>query len=365
MSNHLHHSPGWRWALRLLAALFVASLATSVAHADPDAPPVANPSFECAQGYSPQPGIPGRVPSGWTATLLTGRPEINSARIKFTGQCGDGGFVERIEGLDSLTFLAEDIETPPLPGKPFDAAVWQRVPVTPGVEYSLSAWLLSLCGGSAMPNDCPNGYYIAKLLGIDPTGGIDPQAADVVWIEDRRNFTESGWANLRLAVAAQSDHLTLFVRIHSPFRWHGAHAFADAISLVRAPAAWFSGLPASAPGSAVTVRWTGSQSPDIAAIPGGTYQLLFDVQTRQAGQSDWSDWQVDRPAGQAIYVADACLGAHVVQFRLRARAEQPPGSGGAWPNHRYPGVWSAPASVTFPDSGACQPAAFLPAVSVR
>ena len=335
--------------------------------AAPDLPPpsIANASFECAQGYGAQPGIVGQVPNGWTAGLLGGRPELNSTRLKFTGECGDDGFVERLEGLDSLVFLSEDIETPPLPGKPFDAAVYQRIAVTPGVAYSLSGWLVSLCGGSAIPNDCPAGVYIAKLLGIDPTGGTDPTSANVVWVEDRRNFTESRWANLRLAATAQSDHLTLFVRVRSPFQWHGAHAFADAIKLVRAPLAWFVDLPGSVPGSAVTIRWNGSQSPDIVAIPGGTYQMQFDVQVRKAGQQTWIDWQTDQPAGQAAFVVDPCLGPQTFQFRVRARSEQPPGSGGAWPNHRFPGDWSSPSSVAFLGEVACQPAAFLPLVVHR
>lgn len=347
--------------------MLVFLLFASPAGAAPDLPPpsVANASFECAQGYGAQPGIVGLVPNGWTATLLSGRPELNSTRLKFTGQCGDDGFVERLEGLDSLAFLAEDIETPPLPGKPFDAAVYQRVAVTPGTAYSLSGWLVSLCGGSAIPNDCPAGYYIAKLLGVDPTGGVNPASANVIWVEDRRNFTESRWANLRLAASAQSDHMTLFVRVRSPFQWHGAHAFADAISLVRAPLAGFVDLPASVPGSVVTIRWNGSQSPDIAAIPGGTYQLQFDVQVRKAGQETWIDWQTGRPAGQATYAVDPCLGPQTMQFRLRARSEQPPGSGGAWPNHRFPGDWSAPSSVEFQSAVTCQPAVFLPLVVRR
>ena len=119
--------------------------------------------------------------------------------------------------------------------------------------------------------------------------------------------------------------MTVFARIDSPYRWHGAHAFVDAVSLVRAPTAWFVDLPASVPGSAVTVGWEGSRGPDIAAIPGGTYQLSFDVQYRPAGAGQWIDWQTGRPAGQATFVSGACLGQHTVEFRLRARAEQPPG----------------------------------------
>lgn len=353
-------------SITLLIATASARAAPSAAPAPdagtPEAPVLTNASFECTWGYSPRPGINGLVPNGWAPRLLNGRPELNSARFRFTGECGTDGFVERIEGLDSLVFLAEDIETPPLPGKPFDAVVYQRTTVTPGVAYSLSSWMVSLCGGSAIPNDCPQGFYIAKMLGIDPTGGVDPLAASVLWSEDRRNFTESRWANLRLAATAQGSTLTVFARIRSPFRWHGAHAYVDAFSLLRAPTAHFVNLPGTVEGTQVTVRWAGSLGPDIVAIPGGTYQLLFDVQTRRAGQAVWNDWQVGRPAGQAVFSVNACLGTQTYEFRLRARAEQPEGSGGAWPNHRYPGVWSQPVSVTFVNPATCVPRAFLPAV---
>ena len=328
-------------------------------------PALVNLGFECAEGYSPRPGITGIVPNGWTAVVLDGQPELHSARVKFTGSCSSTGFAERIEGQDSMVMLAEDIETPPLPGKPFDAVVYQQTAVTPGVTYSLSAWMVSLCGGSAIPNDCPPGYYMAKMLGIDPTGGTNPLAPSVVWVEDRRNFTESRWANLYSAATAQSSTLTLFGRIRSPFRWHGAHAFVDAFSLVQAPTAQFANLPSSVLGSQVTVRWQGSLGPDIPAIPGGTHQLLFDVQHRSAGQATWQDWQAGAPAGQATLSVDGCLGTQTIELRLRVRAEQPPGGPGAWPNHRYPGVWSQPASVTFVSPAVCTPGAYLPLVSVR
>ena len=140
-------------------------------------------------------------------------------------------------------FRAQDLETPPEPGKPFDAAVHQQVAVTPGTAYSLSGWMVSLCGGSATPSSCPADYYMEKLLGIDPTGGTDPLGPNVIWVGDRRNFTESRWLNLRLAATAQTDRLTVFGRIRSPFQWHGNHAFVDTFSLVRAPTAYFVGLP--------------------------------------------------------------------------------------------------------------------------
>jgi hypothetical protein len=352
-------------ALSLLTAprVYGEEPAPSARQVATSAPGLGNPGFECAEGYGLQPGIPGQVPSGWTAVLLAGRPTLNSTRVEFTGSCDGEGFVERLEGEDSLVLLSEDIETPPEPGKPFDATVYQRVAVTPGTAYSLSSWMVSLCGGSAMPNDCPAGYFMAKMAGIDPAGGTDPLAAGVVWVEDLRNFTESRWANLRLGTTAQGSMVTVFARIRSPYRWHGAHAFMDAISLVRAPMAQLVNLPATVDGNQVKVRWTGQLSPDILAIPGGTYQLLFDVQVRRSGQVAWSDWQVGRPAGEAQFMAEACTGPGLAyEFRVRARAEQPAGSNGAWPNHRYPGDWSAAQTVSFHGSISCTLRTVLPLI---
>lgn len=341
---------------RLGSATPFVRAAMAVPEGDPGTPVLVNGAFECWLGFPKQEGIDGQVPYGWTAVLLDGYPRMNSTNFEFAHDCGDYGF-EKIEGLDSMVFLARDIETPPEPGKPFDAALYQQVAVTPGAAYSLSGWMLSLCGGSATPNDCPQGAYMSKMLGIDPTGGTNPLASTVIWVEDRRNFTQSRWVNLRMGATAQAATLTVFARIRSPFQWHGNHAFVDAYSLVRAPTAHFVGLPAMVQGNRATVRWDGVQSPDIDAIPGGTYQLLFDIQYRRVGVAAWSEWQTGQPAGEAVFTASCLAGKY--EFRLRARSEQPAGSGGAWPNQRSPGDWSAPAGVEFV-MGPCLPSAYLP-----
>ncbi len=118
---------------------------------DPGAPALINPGFECDDGYHPQAGIRGLIPNGWTAQLLAGDPDLVSARMRFYYVCDHNpdDFVDRLEGWDDFIFAAQDIETPPEPGKPFDALIYQQVAVTPGVAYSLSGWMVSLCGGSA------------------------------------------------------------------------------------------------------------------------------------------------------------------------------------------------------------------------
>jgi hypothetical protein len=143
------------------------------------------------------------VPNGWTALLLHGNPSLNSARMEFYQECNRSDVVSRLNGYDSYIYAAQDIETPPEPGKPFDALIYQQVPVTPGVAYSLSGWMVSFCGGTTTPSDCPPGYYLTKMIGLDPTGAINPLAGSATWVDDSRTHVETGWLNLGLAARAQ------------------------------------------------------------------------------------------------------------------------------------------------------------------
>lgn len=297
---------------------------------------------------------PNRIPNGWEITYIDKTPVIDSARIYFAGSCDGSAHVERISGEDSVLMQARDIEWTGAPGKPFDASLYQQVDVVSGTAYSISGWFLTLCGGSNTKprNDCPDGYYMAKLLGIDPTGGIDPQAATVQWVENRRNFVEPdgvtriGWQNLRLGVTAQAPRITVFARINSPFQWHGNHSFIDALSLVQAPTATLTATPPLTGSTAITLTWDGSLGPDIPLIPSSTHVLLFDVQYWHDANQRWRDVVSDAGAGNFIFRA-ACPGS-VYRFRVQPRAEQPEGSQGASPNQRYPGVWSAPLDIYVP-----------------
>lgn len=321
----------------------------------PAAPVLVNPDFECSTGYYTQTNAIGKeilVPDGWQLTILNGAPKVYSARIQFTKSCDGSGHVEKINLEDSLVVSAQDLETPPAPGKPFDVAISQQVSATVGGAYSLSGWFLSLCGGSAVPTDCPEDVYMAKLLGIDPTGGTDPTATSVIWTENRHNFVEEGkrvgWQQMSVSAMAQAPTITVFARINSPFRWHGNHAFIDALSLVRAPLATLL-APAVVTGTqAFTLTWVGLQSEDIAAIAGGTYTLSYDIQFRHQGVENWSDLLMDRKSAASAVVTVNCTDT-AYEFRIRARAEQPPAPapGGAWPNHRYDGIWSEPYLVQF------------------
>ena len=326
----------------------------------PLAPVLTNPDMECDDGYYEVTGPdrkPNRIPDGWQQVLNLGHPRMNSARLQFAKSCeAEGVHIEKINGRDSFTVLAWEIETPPEPGKPFDVTIYQQTPVEAGGDYSVSGWFLTLCGGSAVPNDCPDGIYMAKMLGLDPTGGIDPYANTVVWTENRNNFVDEnderiGWSNLYTAATAEAGTMTVFARIDSPFQWHGNHGFIDAISLIRSPVAEFVDLPAEVSGDRLDLAWDGQQSPDVEAIAGGNYDLLFDIDVRHEDETTWRSLVSDTGSPGSIPFRAGCLDSSY-QFRIRARAEQPDDEEGAWPNQRYPGPWSNPQTVLFKSEGA-------------
>jgi hypothetical protein len=291
-------------------------------------------------------------------------PILSSTRIWFEGPKGscytNNKNPERISGRDSVYVRSLDIETPPEPGKPFDVAIYQQVPANPGTAYSFSGWQLTLCGGSTMPNDCPDGYYMAKLLGIDPTGGTDMNSPNVVWSENRNNFVGEdggriGWSNVRTSATAQSGVITVFARINSPFRWHGNHGFIDALALVESPVSSLQAVTATLSSSSnlsVTLTWNGALGADIPTI-GGSYELLYDVQYWHRANGEWRDLQAGYAGAGSMNFTTRCTGEAYL-FRARARAEQPQGTG-VWPNQRFPGVWSEPISVPVPGSGITAP----------
>ena len=277
---------------RLCAPLFIACCLIFVGHTafareaapgDDPAPVanhLANGEFECGDGGYYE-GISGDndpmlIPNHWILVSKMVTPFLYSNNMIHSNKvCIENYGGEKIGGNDSLAMYSLDLEWSDAPGKAFDASVYQQLPVVSGTAYSLSGWMLSLCGGSIpMPrNDCPPDKYIAKLLGIDPLGGADPDAPSVVYVEDRNNFvgpdgvTPIRWRNMRTVAVAQAPTVTVFARINSPFQHHGNHAFIDSLSLVQAPTASLTAVTDTVDTQLITVTWDGSLGPDIPLIP--------------------------------------------------------------------------------------------------
>ncbi|QLQ07321.1 MAG: hypothetical protein HZY76_15705 [Anaerolineae bacterium] len=93
----------------------------------------------------------GSVPSGWTPFILSGSASFTEATDTYFG-------------APSLQIWSD--------GGTFKAGIYQQVPnVVPGATYQASV-------GWSAPNE-PDAFI--RRLGIDPTGGADPNAPTVVW----------------------------------------------------------------------------------------------------------------------------------------------------------------------------------------
>jgi hypothetical protein len=349
-----------RWCTPLMLALGLLFLAQTAfaqppAPADGTIPPEAmanrlvNGSFECDDaGYYTGPVVEGReilIPNGWDVFTNLELPVLYSARIFFeqasdpvNGGCEtDSAHVEKLDGRDSFYLRARDLETLPAPGKPFDVALVQQVATVSGVAYSLSGWMVSFCGGSFnAPNDCPEGYYMAKMYGTDPTGGLDPNADTVVWTENRNNFNDGRWRNLRVGVTAQAMTMTVFARVDSPFRWHGNHAFMDAMTMVQAPTATITASSTISNPQQVQVAWDGSLGPDISLIEDGAFVLLYEIEYWHDTFGVWRKLETDFLGAGSHTVQVGCLDT-AYRFRARVRAEQLTGTG-VFPTQRYVGA---------------------------
>lgn len=333
------------------------------AHPETD-PYLRNENFECSNGTYQIVDSSGQtltMPIDWNWAPITGTPQLISTRIQVTGDCDGTGFVDRLEGEDSFMIRSQDIEMPPEPGKPFDVAIYQHVTVTPGIDYGVSGFMVSFCGGSASPNDCPEGYTINKMVGLDPHGGIDPLADSVVWVENREPHITVRWANLYVASRATAPSMTVFIRLQSPFQWHGNHGIIDQFSMAAAPVVSLTDLPGTPTisgtvgmptgthivrGLTQEIRWVGELSTDIEAIEGEEYALKFDVAYRKITDDIWRSL-VEGHAGAGCAVFKAPTLNETYQFRVRGLAARP-NTGG----HRYPSLWSEPISIHFQPSPA-------------
>lgn len=150
---------------------------------------------------------------------------------------------------------------------------------------------------------------------------------------------------MSVSAIAQAKTVTIFARINSPSRWHGNHAFIDALSLVRAPVAQIL-APPMITGTTAILLWQGQLFPEITEQSGSTHQLLFDIESRHQSASTWRSLATGKLATDSLVFSANCTDTNYL-FRIRGRAEQPEGISGASPNHRYLGVWSDPFTIHF------------------
>ncbi len=151
-------------------------------------------------------GPPRQIPNGWTPFIIWG--ELTYMQD-----------VDTYWGAPSLRMWSN--------GGTFKAGIYTQVNVTPGAGYRASiAW--------GAPNE-PD--HFGRQLGIDPTGGTDPNAPTVIWGHTHwgagrmLNYPEGKGPNIDVRARALNSTVTVFFMVDHPTSTGDNLIFVDAIAL--------------------------------------------------------------------------------------------------------------------------------------
>lgn len=142
------------------------------------------------------------APDGWSVLVLRGAPEA----FPVTGPVQDGDIAWKFTRANA----------------PYRAAAYQRVErVAAGSRLRLQATSLAYaCNADAatscLPGEAPAARSdwasgITVRIGMDPAGGTDPAAEQVVWSAAASPYDQ--WSTLELAATAQAETVTVFLHV--------------------------------------------------------------------------------------------------------------------------------------------------------
>ncbi len=155
----------------------------------------------------------GQAPSGWTPYVLRGSLAMDPSPDTYWG-------------APSVRMWSD--------GDTFTAGLYTQVGgLTPGATYYASmGW-----GGPTPPEDS-----WGRRLGIDPTGGTDPNSPNIVWGPMQRgpgkvlNDSNPGYPNIDVSAVARGATATVFIWVDHNYSTGANEIFIDAVGLYQSAA---------------------------------------------------------------------------------------------------------------------------------
>jgi hypothetical protein len=216
--------------------------------------------------------------------------------------------VERIEGETCQLALSTE---------PYTAGLWQQVTgLSPGTGYGFHAALLTIFQSSAQP---PVDGTMIKQVGIDPTGGIDPDSSNIIWSEP--NGDDKAWdLQRRISAFAEGTAVTAFIRVISLYP-SGDLSFLNLSFLDSAILAQTGSVRAVSPEVSAETQFTVSWDSALAS-PEGQIKY-YDVQWSDAALGVWHDWKRETAETSAPFTGEW---GHRYRFRARVWQRYPNGA---------------------------------------
>lgn len=88
--------------------------------------------------------------------------------------------------------------------------VWQQVPAAPGNRYELTVEAQAWSSDDAMPGSRVEASDVNLQIGIDPTGGLDPESPLIIWGPAAQPL--SHWETLHLTADAETATITIYLK---------------------------------------------------------------------------------------------------------------------------------------------------------
>jgi hypothetical protein len=253
-------------------------------------------------------GAPCQVATGWTRFGDNDpRPCWMDARV----------FAHQVMGTDWVEFIDSPTSQVVISTDPYVSGIYQQVGgLTAGLPYGFHAAMMTIYQSSYGP---PQHGHMIKQVGMDPTGGTNPDAPTVVWSEPQDR--DYGWdVQRRTAVVATSKTMTVFIRVTSPYdpgEWpYVNQSFFDSAILART-ATVSAVSPEVSLEPTFTVRWDDAQASPDATI------RWYDTQWMDEADGQWVDWLIWTEQTQATFTGQQ---GHTYRFRARAWQRYPNGA---------------------------------------
>ena len=109
------------------------------------------------------------------------------------------------------------------------AGVYQRVPVPVNSTVRLSAVTYAWSSEGNDVSVSQNGAWARQRVGIDPTGGTDPNSPNIAWSMPAQYL--DSWGQISVETQAQSDHVTVFLSAYPNFHLPQNDIYYDAAEL--------------------------------------------------------------------------------------------------------------------------------------